>query len=49
MFKFALKTNLGEKIAYTKADNIFEAREYFAKLKHLSVNTLLKIFIVDFS
>jgi hypothetical protein len=47
MDKFILTTKNGEKIAMTKADNIFEAREFFAKKKQLPVLTLLQIFKVE--
>ena len=46
MDKFILTTKTGEKIATTKADNLIEAREFFAQKKQLPVLTLLQIFKV---
>ena len=47
MNKFILTTRGGEKIATIKAENIFEAREFFAKKKQLPLLTLLQIFKVE--
>jgi hypothetical protein len=47
MNKYALKSKTGEVISYIKADNLFEAREFFSNIKKLDVKSLLKIFIVE--
>jgi hypothetical protein len=47
MNKYALKNRTGEIISYTKADSLFEAREFFSNIKKLDVKSLLKIFIVE--
>lgn len=47
MTKFTLKTQNGEKIAITEAQDILEAHELFAKMKQLPIYELLHIFIVE--
>ena len=38
---------MGEKIAYTEANDLYEAQEKFSKIKVLSLTYLLEIFIVE--
>jgi hypothetical protein len=45
--KFILKTKNGEILSTTKAENAYEAIDYFAKVKKLSVSDLLSIFDVE--
>jgi hypothetical protein len=47
MKKYTLKTKMGEKIAYTNAEDLFEAQEKFSRIKVLPITELLLIFIVE--
>lgn len=47
MKKFVLKSKLGESIALNYSDDISEAEEFFAIMKNLKLNDLLRIFIVE--
>jgi len=46
MDRYVLTTKTGEKIAQTKANCLTEAEEFFSKIKLLTINQLLEIFIV---
>jgi hypothetical protein len=47
MIRYALKTKEGEVINTIKANDEFEAGEFFAKIKNISVSSLLNIYLVD--
>ena len=47
MDKYVLKNRTGEIISRIKAESLFEARDFFANIKKLDVESLLIIFIVE--
>jgi hypothetical protein len=47
MIKYALKHKNGEVINTTSANDLNEAAENFAKLKRITSNQLLEIFVVE--
>lgn len=47
MCRYTLNTKDGETINITSAPNSIEAEKFFAKIKSLSVEDLLKIFNVE--
>ena len=46
MTQFAMTTRMGSVVIKTKADSLKEAINYFAKMKQLSREEFLKLFIV---
>ena len=46
MTQFAMTTRMGSVVIKTKADNLEEAINYFAKMKQLPRKEFLKLFIV---
>ena len=46
MTQFAMTTRMGSVVIKTKADNLEEAINYFAKMKQLPKKEFLKLFIV---
>ena len=47
MKKYVLKTNDGEVIISTNANDLFEAQQYFSTIKKLEVKDLFKIFTIE--
>lgn len=44
---FCLKTKTGDKITTIAADDLSDAQDRYAKMKNLSINDLLAIFIIE--